>query len=131
LDRDLQTESGENYVRGVVEAERRAQEAGAGLQAADQDAKNQLLAMVQSGLDATTAATQSSQAMRANLAAAKASATANAFGDLFGGFADLYRKSQDRKQYNLGLQDTRSALYPSAGGAQIITPYTAPAYGRG
>src|SRR5690606_35003441 len=80
---------GEDYMRAVIEAQRRGNAAGADLRAADEASRGNLLAMAQSGLDATTAASQSANLMRNNLLSGKANATAGAMGDVFGNFADL------------------------------------------
>ncbi len=87
---------GDVYLRGILEAERRAQAAGASLRGADQAAKLNLFGMAQSGLDATTAARQAGEAMRVNLGNARADATQSGIGDLFSGFGDIYKRSRER-----------------------------------
>lgn len=107
---DTNQRVGEDYLRGTVEASRRAQQAGAGLRQSDEQARASLLAMAQSGLDATTAASRSAESMQNNLMAGRAGATANQLGDMFGNFADIYKRSQERaaetkgRKYDFGTQ---------------------------
>lgn len=110
---------GEDYLRGVVEATRRGNAAGATLRGADEQSRLNLLAMAQTGLDATTAGSRAASSLKGNLEAGMADSTANGLGDFFGGFADLYRRSQERK----GEQSARKYDYgtfyqPIYGGRQ-------------
>lgn len=113
--RDQQQRFGEDYSRGLLEVERRAQGAGAELQAADQDARGRLIQLATSGLDATTAAQQAGAALRSNLEAGKSGAMASGLGDMFGGvksFADQARTASERRR---GLRDSGYSPYqPSA-----------------
>jgi hypothetical protein len=93
---DQGKKQGDAYLRGVLEAERRAQAAGSSLRGADQAAKQNLFSLAQSGLDMTTAARQAGEAMRVNLGNARADATQSGIGDLFSGFGDLYERSKKR-----------------------------------
>lgn len=94
---DQQRKFGENYSRGLLDVERRAQGAGADLESADQDARANLISLATSGLDATTAAQQAAAAMRTSLQAGKSTAMAQGLGDVFGDFKDFYAKSQESK----------------------------------
>lgn len=85
----------EAYGRGTLQVERNAQTAGSELRAADQDARARLISLATSGLDATTAATQASQAMRVNLESAKGSMQAASFGDVFSRFAKFQEASRE------------------------------------
>lgn len=104
----------EDYNRGVIESTRRGASAGADLRAADEQARSNLLAMAQGGLDATTASSQSANLLRNNLLAGKANAAAGQLGDFFGSVGDFYKQSKadarERKNvrdfytlYNTGL----------------------------
>jgi len=86
---------GEAYGRGILEAERRAQGAGADLRGADEDAQARLIGLVQGGLDSTSAASQAAQAMRSNLAAGQATRNVSDLGNAFGGFSDFFQQSRD------------------------------------
>jgi len=89
---------GEDYTRGVIEADRRAQAAASDLRTQDEQSRLNLIAMAQSGLDATSGSSQAVQAMRNNLASGQSTATAQGLGDMFSQFADVYRKSQDNAE---------------------------------
>jgi hypothetical protein len=92
---DRSRQLGETYGRGLLEAERRAQSAGADLRGADEDAQARLIGLVQGGLDATTAAQQAAQSMRSNLAAGSATRSVNDLGNVFGSFGDYFQQSRD------------------------------------
>jgi hypothetical protein len=102
---------GEDYLRGVVEANRRAQGAGADLRQSDEQARSNLLAMAQSGLDATTASSQAASSMRNNLLSGQAGATAQGLGNMFGGMSDVFRRSQDAAEMRRGQKYGMSQIY--------------------
>jgi hypothetical protein len=109
FDADTNARLGETYQRGLLDADRRAQAAVAGLRAADQDAKQRLFSMAQSGLDATTAMNQSAQLLRQNLDSSRADSGEKALGDLFSRFGDIYTNSikQDEER------KSQKYIYPS------------------
>lgn len=112
---------GDDYLRGVLEANRRAQEAGANLRQADEQARGNLLAMAQGGLDATTGAQQAAQSLRNNLLAGQAGATANQLGNMFGQFGDFFRNSRDNAAWRRGMNTATQDIYrpmfgPGGGG---------------
>lgn len=113
----------ETYQRGLLEADRRAQAAASDLRSADQQAKTQLFGLAASGLDSTTAAQNASNALRSNLAGARASATEGSLGDLFGSFGDVYKSSIEQDEKNRAQRDVYSTLYAprgtSAGGGYV------------
>lgn len=85
----------ETYLRGIAEAERRAQGAGANLESADQQAKQSLFSSILAGGDVSTAAQNATQMMQTNLAQGRLDATQNAFEGLFGDFGDIYKNSRE------------------------------------
>ena len=93
---DAGRELGESYSRGVVDADRLAQRALADLKMADEDSRRSIIQMVQAGADATTASSAALRQMQSNLAGARSDMNANALGQVFGGFADMYKRSQER-----------------------------------
>lgn len=93
---DQNRDLGDAYLRGVLEAERRAQAAGSSLRGADQAAKQNLFSLAQNGLDMTTAARQAGESMRVNIGNARADSTQSGIGDVFSGFADAYKRSRER-----------------------------------
>lgn len=108
---DTNRRIGEDFLRGTVEADRRAQGAASDLRLQDEQSRMNLIAMAQSGLDATTAASQASSSLQNNLQAGRATATAQGLGDMFGNFGDLYRRSQEAAAERRGQRDVYNLLY--------------------
>jgi hypothetical protein len=104
----------ETYLRGIAEAERRAQTAGADLSAQDQSAKQQLFAQILGGADATTAAQNAAQMMRNNAALAKQDATVNSFDKLFGDFGSIFKHSKEAAGERRAAQEFGSLFGPRA-----------------
>jgi hypothetical protein len=92
---DQQRRFGEQYSRGLLDAERRVQGAGADLRSQDQDARARLIQLATSGLDATTAAQQSAASMRSALESGRSTAMAQGMGNAFGTFGDFFQQSKD------------------------------------
>jgi hypothetical protein len=85
----------ETYLRGVAEAERKAQRGGAELRAQDQASKQQLFSQLLAGADATTATQNAAQMMLTNVGLAKDEATFGAFDKLFGDFGGFYKNTKE------------------------------------
>lgn len=102
---------GEDYTRGVVEADRRAQGAVADLRSQDEQSRLGLISMAQSGLDATTASSRALSALQNNIQAGRATSTAQGIGDAFGNFANIYRRSQEDAARRRGEKDVYGTLY--------------------
>lgn len=105
----------DEYNRGLINVESRAQGAGAQLEAADQDARARLIQLATSGLDATTAASQAAAGLRSNFETARSQAFGEQLGDQFatvGGFVKSRREEAARRQAN---RDANFNLY--GGGA--------------
>lgn len=105
----------DDYNRGLINVESRAQGAGAQLEAADQDARARLIQLATSGLDATTAASQAAAGLRSNFETARSQAFGEQLGDQFatvGGFVKQRRDEAARRQAN---RDANFNLY--GGGA--------------
>lgn len=94
---------GQDYQKGLLQASQQGQTAESNLKASDEQSRTNLLAMAQSGLDATTGASQSSLALQNNLLAGQAGANANQLGDLFGNLSDVYTNSQNTKAARQGM----------------------------
>lgn len=116
---DQSQRMGEDYLRGIVEASRRGQAAGADLRNADEQARMNLLAATQAGLDATTGMSRATSTLQSNLQASRAAATAGELGNMFGTFGDIYNQSRQQAEYLRGLRD-----YSQGGSA-----YYKPLYG--
>lgn len=101
----------ETYQRGILEADRRAQAAAANLRAQDQQSKQNLFALAQSGLDATTASQQAAQVLRQNLDQARVTANEGSLGDLFASFGDIYKNSVTQDENRRAQRDIYNSLY--------------------
>src|SRR5690606_10856108 len=66
----------EEYLQGILEAERRAQRSLADLMSADEQSRLQLIDMARSGLDATSGARRAAEMMQSTRAARRIQATA-------------------------------------------------------
>lgn len=110
-DTDSNRMLGEEYSRGLLDAERKAQGAYSDLVGRDEASRNDLLAAVRAGMDTTTAASRSAAAMRDNAAAAQTAATVGGLGDIFGSTAQLYKSQQDAAARRRGAIDAYGSLY--------------------
>jgi hypothetical protein len=114
---DQDTQAGKDYLQGVLSAQRMGAQAGADLQSKDTSERASLIAAVQGGLDATSAASNAAAAMKGNLDSAQSTATANAFGQTFGDFSSIYQKSQDAKALRQGQLYSYNTVYQPGFGA--------------
>lgn len=126
---DQQKLLGEDYGRGLLSVEQKAQGAGANLEAQDQQARSGLISLATQGLDATTAASQADAAMRSNLEAGQSAANLGSLGDSFGDFNNFASAVKQQQQMRQGYFSTfggaRSALYgggTSAGASMASSP---------
>lgn len=103
---DQNRKMADTYSRGLLDVERRAQGAGAGLESADQDARARLIQLATSGLDMTTGAQQAAAALRSNLEAAKGDQRMGAFGDAFSNFKAFLDQSRDAAERRRANRDT-------------------------
>lgn len=110
----------DDYNNGILKITQASKQAGARVRAADQSTQQNLLGLVQSGLDSGSAATQALTGMKSSLAAEKAAIDPSLVGDVFGGLGDFYTTSQQTKAYNDANKAT-GALYGNP--AAYRTPY--------
>lgn len=92
-DADASANLARSYNQGVLKSQQQASSAAANLQGADQQQKQQLIGLAQSGLDATSASNQALAGLQTNLQAAQAQAQAQGLGDMFAGLAAYYNNS--------------------------------------
>lgn len=92
---DQQREFADEYARGALEVERKAQGAGAELRASDQESRARLISLATSGMNATTGAQQAASAMRSNIESSKANMAAAGLGDVFSRFNKFYESSRE------------------------------------
>lgn len=102
----------DDYNNGILKITQASRQAGARVRAADQATQQNLLGLVQSGLDSGSAATQALTGMKSSLDAEKAAIDPSVVGDVFGGLGDFYSTSQQTKAYNDANKAT-GALYGS------------------
>ena len=119
---DLGSQLGREYTDGLLTVDQRALAAKADLMGADQQAKNNLLALAQSGLDLTTAQQNAASGMRANLQAGEATRLAGGLGEIFGTAGDFYKKSEEERVRRQAEQNYGQSLY---------SPYYSYGGGRG
>lgn len=125
-DTDLNARLGDDYLRGILEAERRAKGAGATLRSQDQDTKTQLFQQILTGLDSTTASQNATRALQQNVDLAKSSALQQGLGDVFGSFSDIFKSSREaaadrRAAFDFNtLYGQRHRVTPTVAGSAIF-----------
>lgn len=112
VDVDKNKDLAELYLRGIAEAERRAQNSGAELRSQDQASKQSLMSSVLSGGDVTTAAQNAAQYMRNNAQLAKQDAGVGAFDTLFGNLGGYYKNSREAAGERRASQEFGSLFGP-------------------
>lgn len=110
-DVDSRRQLGEEYQRGLLTAEDRAQSALGDLKSQDNAARLNLTQLAQGGLDATTAASRAGAQIQASAQQARGSAVANGLGDIFGATAATYKKQQEAAAFRRGQTSPVGSLY--------------------
>lgn len=110
---DRGADLGEAYNKALVQGTRLAEGKGAALSQADDAARANLIALVTSGLDATTASQRAASSLQSGLDASRASANEDEIGNVFGGLADIYKNSKTRAD-ELRAQRQLGQLYNTA-----------------
>lgn len=103
---DSGTQLGEEFQKGLLTAERKAQSSLADLVSADEASRSQLFSLAQGGASVGAAASQTANALRANIAGAKDKGTVEGLGDIFGNTYDLYTKQQEAAARRRGLKES-------------------------
>lgn len=104
-DADASARQEQLYNQGVLNATQAGQQASSSLQAADQQSKNSLIGLAESGLSATDASNQALDALQANAQNAQSQATAQSVADAFGGLGDYFTNSVNASQRRQLLQN--------------------------
>lgn len=112
-DVDSRRTLGEEYTRGILDSESKAQGALADLRNQDEQSRLQLIQLGQSGLDATTAAQRAGALARSNAASALDGSAVRGLGDIFGATADTYKRQQEAAAFRRGQQAPVGGLYSS------------------
>ena len=108
---DVGRRLGEDYVKGLLEVDRRALAGKADLMSADQSSQNNLISMAQAGLDMTTATQQAAQALRSNLAAGESTRLAGGLGDIFGSVGQIKQASDEERIRRQAERSYGQSLY--------------------
>lgn len=104
-DADASARQEQLYNQGVLNATQAGQQASSGLQAADQQSKNSLIGLAESGLSATDASNQALDALQANAQNAQSQATAQSVADAFGGLGSYFTNSTNAAAVRNALQN--------------------------
>lgn len=108
---DQGNELGREMAQGSIQAEQKAQSGLADLESKDNAERLQLISLAQSGADIGNSATQSADALRANLGAAMNGSTANALGDIFGGVTQSVNNFNNAAATRRGVNNSNQYLY--------------------
>lgn len=100
---DQGDELGREMAKGTITAEQKAQGQVSQLQSQDQAERLQMISLAQSGSDIGNAATQTADALRANLGTAMAGSTASGLGDVFGNVTQNVNNMQNAALTRKGL----------------------------
>ena len=102
---DAGTTLGEEFTKGLLDAEQQASGALADLRADDESSRQSLLALAQTGISSGSAASRALSASQANLEGVRARNLSEGIGNVFGGTADLFRKQQEAAERRRGLKE--------------------------
>jgi hypothetical protein len=108
---DANRQLGEEYTDGLLDAENRSQGAYENLRGQDEQSRLNLLSMVRSGMDTTTAASRAGAAMAGNAKLAQTDAMADGLGDIFGSSAAIYKQQQEAAERRRGVKDAYGSVY--------------------
>lgn len=108
---DAKRTTGEEFQRGILQAEDRAQGALGDLKMADEASRLQLIQMAQSGLDASTAASRANAAISAGAQTAMSDAKAKGLGDVFGSTIKTIGAQQEAAAQRRGQTSAVGSLY--------------------
>lgn len=101
----------DDYNRGALNVESRAQGAGAQLEAADQDSRARLIQLATSGLDATTAAQQAASGLRSNLETARSTGYGEDLADQFTSIGSFVKNRRDEANRREATRVSQVNLY--------------------
>lgn len=102
--------------RGAITAEQKAQGALSNLRASDEASRLSMISLAQSGQNIGDAATQTANALRANIGTAQSEGLASGLGDVFGGTAATYKAMKEAAALRRGLKDSEVYASPFSRG---------------
>lgn len=110
VDVDQNANLAQFYNKGLLKVTQAANAAGERVKQSDENSRQSLLSLVQSGLDQNSAAIQAGNLTRSNIATETAAIDPNTVSSAFGNLADYYTNSTTQKAYN-DANRTTGALY--------------------
>ncbi len=96
---------GEEFQQGLLQGERQSQSALSDLLSADEQSRQQLIALAQGGADVSTSATNAARALQTNLAGAQARGFSQGLGDIFADTTDLFNRQIEAAERRRGLRE--------------------------
>jgi len=114
----------EDYLRAILEADRRAKASANNVRQSDQDAKLSLFNQALGGLNMGTAESNALQSMRQNLELGRNQTSEQNFDNFFSDYASIYKASRDadvrrREQQQFGgIYSPQNALFSPVSGGQ-------------
>lgn len=108
---DMKRRNSRNYLRALVGGENQAQASLARLKQSDEGARQRLINLIYSGMDATTAANRSQGQMAANIDMAMSDFIPGALDSIGETAADAYGYGVRNAAYTQGAQRAREQLY--------------------
>lgn len=100
---------------GTLAAENKASGELAALKSADENSRNQMIALAQSGASIGSGASQTAASLRANIDSARTANVAEGLGNVFGGAADAYKTMQEQSAIRKGLRYSSLYAQPNQG----------------
>lgn len=97
---------GEEFQQGILQGERQAQASLADLVAADEQTRQNLIALAQGGAGTSTAAQNAASALRSNLEGAQSRGLTQGLGDIFSRTRDLFTRQQEAAARRRGLRES-------------------------
>lgn len=110
VDVDQNANLAKTYNQGLLKVTQAANAAGERVKQSDENSRQNLLGLVQSGLDQNSAAIQAGNLRASNIATETAAIDPNTVSGAFGNLADYYTNSTTQKAYNDANRAT-GALY--------------------
>ena len=110
-DADSSRMLGEEYTKGLLDMENRAQAGYNDLVSRDEAARLDLLAQVRAGMDTTTAAARSAAAIAGNANTAQSQSLAQGLGEVFGNSTAIFKDQRDAAERRRGMDAGRAALW--------------------
>lgn len=106
---------GEEYSKGILAAENKAQGALSGLQSQDNTSRLNLIQLARQGLDSTTAASRAISNLQVGAQGAEADAMSQGLGDIFAKTSQSYKDLQAAQQFRRGQYSPVGSPYGTGG----------------